>query len=159
VGYAKGFEEGKELGCALGLAEGFEKGKKSAACANAPQISSLKATNEDLHKQLGYILEQLNGVAMGQLIATQTASESVVENRKLGNKIEAMEHNVADQIVELATLKQLNEEHKRLNGEHEKGLIVLRRASSKYLGIASTARVSTVSTSVQRPAYSVYLQR
>jgi hypothetical protein len=37
-------------------------------------------------------LEQPNGVATGQLIATQTASELVVENRKLKNKIEALEH-------------------------------------------------------------------
>ncbi len=65
AGYAKGCEEGKESGCALGLAEGLEKGKDSAACANATQIASLKATNEALHKQLCDILEQSNGVATG----------------------------------------------------------------------------------------------
>ncbi len=126
AGYAKEFEEGKESGCALDLAEGLEKGKESAACANATQLASLKATNEALHKQLCGILEQSNGVATGQLIATQTASELVVENRKLNNKIEALEHTVAAQTVELAILKQLNEEQKRLNGEQEKELIVLR---------------------------------
>ena len=108
AGYAKGFEEGQDSGCALGLADGLEKGKESATCANATQIASLKATNEALHKQLCDILEQSNGVATGQLIATQTASELVVENRKQNNKIEALEHYVADLTVELATLKQLN---------------------------------------------------
>jgi flagellar biosynthesis/type III secretory pathway protein FliH len=58
AGCAKGFEEGKESGFALGLAEGLEKRKESAECANATQISSLKATNEALHKQLCNILEQ-----------------------------------------------------------------------------------------------------
>ena len=156
AGYAKGFEEGKESGCALGLAEGLEKGKESAACANATQIASLKATNEALHKQLCDILEQSNGVATGQLIATLTASDLVVENRQQNNKIEALEHTVADLTVELTTLKQLNEEQKRLNGEQEKELTVLRRASSNYLGIASTARDSA---SASRPASSVYIKR
>ena len=153
AGYAKGLEEGKESGRALGLAEGLEKGKESAACANATQIASLTATNEALHKQLCDILEQSNGVATGQLIATLTASDLVVANRQQNNKIEALEHTVAAQTVELATLKQLNEEQKRLNGEQEKELIVLRRASSNYLGIASTA------ASVSRPGPSVYIKR
>jgi hypothetical protein len=39
AGYAKGFEEGKESGCALGLAEELEKGKESAACA---ELATLK---------------------------------------------------------------------------------------------------------------------
>ena len=142
------------------MADGLEKGKESAhdsaACANATQIASLKATNEALHKQLCDILEQSNGVATGQLIATQTASELVVENRKQHNKIEALEHTVADQRVELATLQQLNEEQKRLNREQEKELTVLRRASSNYLGIASTARDSA---SASRPSASVYIKR
>jgi flagellar biosynthesis/type III secretory pathway protein FliH len=153
AGYAKGFEEGKESGCALGLAEGLEKGKESAACANATQIASLKATNEALHKQPCDILKQSNGVATGQLIATQPASELVVENRKQNNKIEALEQSVADLTVKLATLKQLNEEQKRLNGEQEKELTVLLRASSNYLGLASTA------ASVSRPGSSVYIKR
>ena len=81
------------------------------------------------------------------------SSELVVENRQQHNKIEALEHTVADQTVELATLKQLNEEQKRLNGEQEKELTVLRRASSNYLGIASTA------ASVSRHGSSVYIKR
>ena len=137
---------------AAGHAAGFEEGKES----NATQIASLKATNEALHKQLCDILEQSNGVATGQLIATQTASELVIENRKQNNKIEALEQSVVDLTVELATLKQLNEEQKRLNGEQEKELIVLRRASSSYFGIASSARDSA---SASRPASSVYIKR
>jgi hypothetical protein len=77
-----------------------------------------------------------------------------LENRKLSNKVE--QDTVAAQTVELVTLKQLNEEQKRLNAEQANELIVLRTASSNYLGIASTARVST---SVSRPASSVYLKR
>ncbi len=41
VVYTKGFEEGKESGCALGLAEGIEKGREPAACANTTQIALL----------------------------------------------------------------------------------------------------------------------
>jgi hypothetical protein len=131
AGYAKGFE-GKESGCALDLAKGLEKGKESASCANATQIASLKAINEALHKQLRDILEQSNGVATGQLIATQTASELVVVNRKQNSKIEALEHTVAAQTVELATLKQLNEEQKRLNGEQEKAMQMVVSARLRY---------------------------
>jgi hypothetical protein len=135
AGYAKGFE-GKESGCAatcaLDLAKGLEKGKESASCANATQIASLKATNEALHKQLRDILEQSNGVATGQLIATQTASELVVVNRKQNNKIEALEHTVTAQTVELGTLKQLNEEQKRLNGEQEKAMQMVVSARLRY---------------------------
>jgi hypothetical protein len=60
----------------------------------------------------------------------------VVENRKLNNKIEALERNVVDQTVQLTTLKQLNEEQKLLNGEQAKELIVLsvlRNARASYL--------------------------
>ena len=156
AGYAKGFAEGKDSGFAQGLAEGKDEGRKSAAHANATEIASLKATNEAVHKQLCNILEQSNGVATGQLIATQTASNLVVENRKLSNKVEALEDTIAAQTVELVTLKQLNEEQKRLNAEQANELIVLRTASSNYLGTASTARVSA---SVSRPASSVYLKR
>ncbi len=145
AGYAKGFAEGKESGFALGLAEGIDKGRESAARANATEIASFKATNEAVLKQLGNILEQSNGIATGQLIATQTTSDLVVENRKLSNKVEALEDTVAAQTVELVTLKQLNEEQKRLNADQANELIVqfvLRTASSNYLGTASTARVS-----------------
>ena len=89
-------------------------------------------------------------------MAIQTALDLVVENRKLSNKVEALEDTVAAQTVELVTLKQLNEEQKRLNAEQEKELIVLRTASSNYLGTASTARVTA---SGSRPASSVYLKR
>jgi hypothetical protein len=85
AGYAKGFAGGKESGCVLGLAERIDKGRLSAAHANALEIVSLKATNEAVHKQLCNILEQSNGVATGQFFATQTASDLVVENRKLPN--------------------------------------------------------------------------
>jgi hypothetical protein len=74
AGYAKGFEEGKESGFTLGLAERIDMGKDSAARANATEIASLQATNKAVHKQHFHILEQSNGVATGQLIATQTAS-------------------------------------------------------------------------------------
>jgi flagellar biosynthesis/type III secretory pathway protein FliH len=65
AGYTKGFEEGKELGFALGLAEGIEKGRESAARANATETASLQVNNKALHKNLGGILEQSNGVATG----------------------------------------------------------------------------------------------
>jgi hypothetical protein len=101
------------------LAQGIDKGRESAAHANATssEIASIKATNEAVHKHHYNILEQSNGVATGQLIATQTASDLVVENRKLSNKVEALGDTVAAQTVELVTLKQLNEEQKRLNAE------------------------------------------
>ncbi len=155
-GRAKGFEEGSESGRALGFAEGLERGRESAARAHSTEIASLKATNEALSKQLCNILEHSNGVATGQLIAIQTASELVVENRKLNNKIEALERAVVtvDQTVELTTLKQLNEEQKLLNGEQAKQLIALRNARATYLGTASSATVS-----VTRPGSSVYLRR
>jgi hypothetical protein len=77
----------------------------------------------------------------------------VVENRKRSNKVKALENIVAAQTVELVTLKQLDKEQKQLNAEQAKELIVLRTASSNYLG---TARVST---SVMRPASSVYFKQ
>ena len=153
-GRAKGFEEGSESGRALGFAEGLERGRESAARAHSTEIASLKATNEALSKRLCDILEHSNGVATGQLIATQTASELVVENRKLNNKIEALERTIVVQTVELTTLKQLNEEQKLLNGEQAKELIALRNARASYLGTASSA-----TGSVTRPGSSVYLRR
>ena len=106
-----------------------------------------------MSKRLCDILEHSNGVATGQLIATQTA-ELVVENRKLNNKIEALERTIVVQTVELTTLKQLNEEQKLLNGEQAKELIALRNARASYLGTASSA-----TGSVTRPGSSVYLRR
>ncbi len=45
-------------------------------------------------------------MATEQLIATQTASEFRFNLRRPNNKIEALEHSVAAQTVELVTLKQ-----------------------------------------------------
>ncbi len=65
----------------------------------------IKATNDALHKRLGDILEQSNGSAAGQVAATETAPGYLVENTQLRNQIEAQEHTIAAQTVELETLK------------------------------------------------------
>jgi hypothetical protein len=55
----------------------IEEGKESAAC----EVAALKFTNEALHKRVGEILEQSNGNATGQLVATETATKYLVETR------------------------------------------------------------------------------
>jgi hypothetical protein len=79
------------------LTKGIEEGKESAA----REIAVLKATNEALHKRIGEILEQSNGNATGQLVATETATKYLVENTQLRNLVAAQER-------ELGTLKQIN---------------------------------------------------
>jgi hypothetical protein len=49
------------------LTKGIEEGKQSSA----REIAARKATNEALHKRIGEILEQSNGNATGQLVATE----------------------------------------------------------------------------------------
>ena len=108
---------------ATGKAEGIKEGKDSAA----REIALLKATNDALHKRLGDILEQSNGSATGQLVATETATRYLVENTQLRNQIEAQQHTIAAQTVELETLKQIIE-------EKDKALAELRTSSSQLLG-------------------------
>ena len=74
------------------MEQGIEEGKRSAA----HEITVLRATNETLHKQIGQLLEQSNGSATGQLVATQTATELFVENNKLKNQVAHLERTIAD---------------------------------------------------------------
>ena len=144
AGKANGKEEGFAQGLAQGLAEGIEKGKELVARDNA----SLKATNEALHKRLCELLEQSNGVATQNLLATQTAAEFVVEIQQYRNKVASLERTVADQTVELETLK-------KLTGDQAAELTSLRRASSLYLGTS----FASASASRTRPGFSPYISR
>jgi flagellar biosynthesis/type III secretory pathway protein FliH len=66
AGKTKGLAEGTELGRALGFAEGIERGKELLKVENA----SLRTSNEDLHGRLCDTLEQFNGIATENLLAT-----------------------------------------------------------------------------------------
>lgn len=142
AGRAAGIAEGTELGQALGLAEGIERGKESVARENA----SLKATNEALHKRLCESLKQSNGIATENLLATRTAADLVVKKQQLRNQIAVLERTVADQTVELETLKQLT-------GLQVTKLDALRSASSIYLGFGGSTPASA-----SRPTSSPYLK-
>lgn len=77
----------------------------------AREIASLKATNiqhctVNLHNRLGQVLEQSNGsygTATGHLIATQTATDLIVENQTLRIRVAALEQTVANQTIKLMT--------------------------------------------------------
>ena len=144
-GKAAGIEEGTKLGIAQGLTKGIEEGKESAA----REIAALKATNEALHKRIGELLEQSNGNATGQLVATETATKYLVENTQLRNLVAAQER-------ELGTLKQINE-------AQEKELAVLRISSAQFLGqsghLPVLGSVRSSSASAPRPGSSPYIRR
>ena len=140
AGKAKGFEEGTECGRAQGLTEGIKEATQSAA----REVESLRATNNDLQKRLSETLEQSNGVATENLLATQTAAGFVVELQRERNLVAALERTVADQTSELANLKRINE-------DQACELAVLRSSSASFLGLSS-------STSATRPA-SAYFKR
>ena len=154
-GRAEGIKEGTKLGLAQGLAQGIKEGKESAA----RETASLKATNEALHNRLAQVLEQSNGIATGQLVATQTATELLVENHQLKNQVAHLERTIADHKVELTTLK---EKH----GEQAKELTVLRNSSAHYLGLTGSGHqpvlgaVRSASASAEpRPGSSPYFRR
>jgi hypothetical protein len=69
-----------------GHAKGLDEGKQSEAL----ECAVLRATNEALHLRLGQLLEQYNGSATGQLMATETAANLVLENQQLKNKVVAL---------------------------------------------------------------------
>ena len=144
-GKAAGIEEGTKLGIAQGLTKGIEEGKESAA----REIAALKAINEALHKRIGELLEQSNGNATGQLVATETATKYLVENTQLRNLVAAQER-------ELGTLKQINE-------AQEKELAVLRISSAQFLGqsghLPVLGSVRSSSASAPRPGSSPYIRR
>ena len=95
-------------------------------------------------KRLSETLEQSNGVATENLLATQTAAGFVVELQRERNLVAALERTVTDQTVELANLKRINEDQAR-------ELAVLRSSSVSFLGLSSSA-------SATRPA-SAYFKR
>ena len=109
------------MGRNLELEKGLKRGKELAERENA----SLGDTNEALHKRLCDTLEQSNGVATENLIATQMAAELDVEIQQYINQAEFLERTVSDQKVELETLKQLA-------GEQATALHTLWRATSSY---------------------------
>ena len=143
--FANGKAAGIEEGTKLGIAQGLTKGKESAA----REIAALKATNEALHKRIGELLEQSNGNATGQLVATETATKYLVENTQLRNLVAAQER-------ELGTLKQINE-------AQEKELAVLRISSAQFLGqsghLPVLGSVRSSSASAPRPGSSPYIRR
>ena len=143
--FANGKAAGIEEGTKLGIAQGLTKGKESAA----REIAALKATNEALHKRIGELLEQSNGNATGQLVATETATKYLVENTQLRNLVAAQER-------ELGTLKQINE-------AQEKELAVLRISSAQFFGqsghLPVLGSVRSSSASAPRPGSSPYIRR
>jgi hypothetical protein len=140
AGKVEGIAEDTKWGRTLGLEEGLKRGKELVEHEN----TSFRATNKALHKRLCDTLEQSNGVATGNLIATQTAAQFAVEIQQYKNQVEFMERNVANQKDELETLKQLA-------GEQATELHTLRRASSSY--------VDTTSLSALRHGSSPYLNK
>ena len=100
-----------------GLGEGIEEGKK-----------------------------QSNGSTTGQLIATQTATNFLVENQQLKNKVASLELTITAQTDELAATKRIVE-------EQAKELSTLRNSSAQLLGVHRTT------ASTLRPNGSPYLSR
>jgi len=144
--FANGKAAGIEEGTKLGIAQGLTKGKESAA----REIAALKATNEALHKRIGELLEQSNGNATGQLVATETATKYLVENTQLRNLVAAQER-------ELGTLM------KQINEAQEKELAVLLISSAQFLGqsghLPVLGSVRSSSASAPRPGSSPYIRR
>ena len=141
-GLGEGIEEGKKIGHALGLEQGIEEAKKSAAL----ECAVLKSTNEALQQRVSHLLEQSNGSATGQLIATQTATNFLVENQQLKNKVASLELTITAQTDELAATKRIVE-------EQAKELSTLRNSSAQLLGVHRTT------ASTLRPNGSPYLSR
>ena len=123
------------------MEQGIEEGKRSAA----HEITVLRAKNETLHKQIGQLLEQSNGSATGQLVATETAITFVVENQQLTNKVASLELTTTAQADELVNTKRIVEEQAR-------ELATLRKSSAEFLGVYRTTG------SAHRPASSPYLK-
>ena len=138
----EGIEEGRKIGHAQGLSQGIEEGKKSAAL----ECAVLKSTNEALQQRVCNLLEQFTGSATGQLIATETATNYLVENQQLKNKIASLELTTTAQADELATTKGIVEEQAR-------ELATLRNSSAELLGVHRTT------VSALRPSGSHYLSR
>ena len=147
TGRAQGLEAGKEegikIGHAQGLSQGIEEGKKSAAL----ECAVLKSTNEALQQRVCNLLEQFTGSATGQLIATETATNYLVENQQLKNKVASLELTTTAQADELATTKRIIEEQAR-------ELATLRNSSAELLGVHRST-----TTSALRPSGSHYLSR
>jgi chromosome segregation ATPase len=139
-----------------GHAKGLDEGKKSAAL----DCAVLRATNEALHLRLGQLLEQSNGCATGQLIATETAANLVLENQQLKNKVASLEHIITSHEDELANTKQISEEQARelaatkQNIEDQaRELAALRDSRAQFLGLHCHT------SSAQRHSGSVYIKR
>ena len=105
-GLEEGIEEGRKIGHAQGLSQGIEEGKKSAAL----ECAVLKSTNEALQQRVCNLLEQFTGSATGQLIATETATNYLVENQQLKNKVASLELTTTAQTDELVNTKRIVEE-------------------------------------------------
>jgi hypothetical protein len=101
-----------------------------------------------LHKRIGEILEQSNGNATGQLLATETATIFLVENTQLRNLIAAQKR-------ELGALKQINE-------AQEKVLAVLGISSAQFSGqtghLPVLGSVRSSSATAWRPGASHYIR-
>ena len=139
-----------------GHAKGLDEGKKSAAL----DCAVLRATNEALHLRLGQLLEQSNGCATGQLIATETAANLVLENQQLKNKVASLEHIITSHEDDLAKTKQISEEQarelaatKQIVEDQAREFATLRDSSARFLG------VHCHTASAQRHSGSVYIKR
>ena len=139
-----------------GFAKGLEEGKESAAL----EITVLKASNEASHQRIGQLLEQSNGSATRQLIATETAAIFVVENQQLKNKVASLELIITSHVEELANTKRIGEDlqeqlaaTKRIVEDQARELATLRASSAQLLGIHRPT------SSVQRHSGSPYLKK
>ena len=153
-----------------GFAKGLEEGKESAAL----EIAVLKASNEASHQRIGQLLEQSNGSATRQLIATETAAIFVVENQQLKNKVASLELIITSHVEELANTKRIGEDlqeqlaatkrivddqakelaaTKRIVEDQARELAKLRASSAQLLGIHRPT------SSVQRHSGSPYLKK
>ncbi len=121
------------------------------------EIAVLKATSEALHTRVVALCEQLAGSVTGEYEAHKTASDFVVQNSQLINKVAALEPTIADQAAELESLKnniQIREREsaafRDTNKTQERALEALRAAHKDLVRISAPA---------SRPKYSPYLSR
>ncbi len=97
AGKAKGLEEGTEIGRALGLEEGIKEGTQLAAL----EVASLRATNDALQKRLADTIEQSNGIATKNLLATQRLADTLEQSNGIATENLLATQTAAELVVEL----------------------------------------------------------
>ncbi len=106
------------------------------------EIAVLKATNEALHTRVVALCEQLAGSVTGAYKAHKTASDFVVQNSQLVNKVPALQRTIVDQAAEVESLKNNIQFREResaalrdTNKTQERALEALRAAYKDLVGI------------------------